>query len=122
MMKVLVIDDEEDVRVIANLSLGRVGGMTVIEASSGREGVAKARSEQPDFILLDMMMPGMDGAATFKALRADAATAAIPIVFLTAKAMASEVRRLKELGAKGVVLKPFDPLGLAGEVRAILSS
>lgn len=122
MLKVLVIDDEEDVRVIANLSLGRVGGMTVVEASSGSEGVAKARSERPDFILLDMMMPGMDGAATFKALRADAETASIPIVFLTAKAMASEVRRLKELGAKGVVLKPFDPLALAGEVRAILSS
>ena len=118
----LVIDDEEDVRYVAHLSLGRVGGMAVVEASSGEEGVARARSEQPDFILLDMMMPGMDGAATFRALRADASTAAIPVVFLTAKAMASEVRRLTELGAKGVVLKPFNPMTLADEIRTILAS
>ncbi|HET7433548.1 MAG TPA: response regulator [Thermoanaerobaculia bacterium] len=121
-MKVLVIDDEEDVRFVANLSLGRVGGMKVIEASSGAEGVERARSERPDFILLDMMMPGMDGVATFAALRKDAATAAIPIVFLTAKAMASDLKRLKALGAKGVVLKPFDPLSLAAELRAILGN
>lgn len=121
-MKVLVIDDEEDVRFVANRSLGRVGGMTVLEASSGAEGVARAAEEQPDFILLDMMMPGMDGAATFAALRENPATAAIPVVFLTAKAMAAEVERLKALGAKGVVLKPFDPMKLARDVRALLDS
>lgn len=121
-MRVLVIDDEEDVRYVAQLSLGRIGGMTVVVASSGEEGVALARSEQPDFILLDMMMPGMDGAATFRALRADERTAAIPVVFLTAKAMASELRRLTELGAKGVVLKPFDPMTLADEIRTILAA
>jgi CheY-like chemotaxis protein len=121
-MKVLVIDDEEDVRYVAGLSLGRVGGMTVIEASSGSDGVSRARAEQPDFILLDMMMPGMDGAATFSALREAPETAAIPIIFLTAKTMASEVERLKSLGAKGVILKPFDPLTLAAEIRAILAA
>lgn len=119
-MKALVIDDEEDVRYVAQLSLGRVGGMTVLEASSGEEGVARARTERPDFVLLDMMMPGMDGAATFRALRADVDTAAIPVVFLTAKAMASEVQRLKDLGARGVVLKPFNPMTLADEIRTIL--
>jgi CheY-like chemotaxis protein len=121
-MKVLVVDDEEDVRFVANMSLGRVGKMTVIEASSGAEGIERAKSERPDFILLDMMMPGMDGAATFRALRADPETSAIPIVFLTAKAMAAEVQRLKDLGAKGVVLKPFDPMSLARDVAAILAS
>ena len=121
-MKVLVIDDEEDVRYVARLSLGRVGGMTVLEATNGEEGVDRARAEQPDFILLDMMMPGMDGAATFRALRDDAATAHIPVVFLTAKAMASEIRRLKALGATGVILKPFDPMTLAEEIRAILGT
>ena len=120
-MRVLVIDDEEDVRFVAQLSLGRVGGMTVLEATSGEEGVARARADQPDFILLDMMMPGMDGAATFRALRAGPDTAEIPVVFLTAKAMSGEVQRLKELGAKGVVLKPFDPMTLADEIRAILA-
>lgn len=121
-MKVLVIDDEEDVRYVARLCLNRVGGMNVIEAASGEEGVARAKSEQPDFILLDMMMPGMDGAATFRALRADTATAAIPIVFLTAKAMSTEVRRMQNLGAKGVILKPFNPMSLADEIRTILDS
>jgi CheY-like chemotaxis protein len=121
-VKVLVIDDEEDVRDVAQLSLGRVGGMTVVEANSGEEGVARARVELPDFILLDMMMPGMDGAATFHALRRGVDTSHIPVVFLTAKAMASEVLRLKALGAKGVVLKPFDPMTLAAEIRAILGT
>ena len=121
-MKVLVIDDEEDVRYVARLSLGRVGGMTVIEATSGEEGLARARAEGPDCILLDMMMPGMDGAATFRALRAAAETAHIPVVFLTARAMAADVQRLKDLGAKGVILKPFDPMTLAEEIRAILAA
>ena len=121
-MKALIIDDEEDVRFVARLSLGRVGGMTVIEASNGEEGLARARDEKPDFILLDMMMPGMDGAATFRALRESDDTRAIPVVFLTAKAMKSEVQRLKELGAKGVMLKPFDPMTLASDIRTILTS
>lgn len=121
-MKVLVVDDEEDVRFVARMSLGRVGLMTVVEASSGAEGIARAKTDRPDFILLDMMMPGMDGAATFRALRDDPATSSIPVVFLTAKAMANDVRRLTDLGAKGVVLKPFDPMTLASEIRAILAS
>ena len=119
-MKALVIDDEEDVRFIARRSLGRVGQMEVIEATNGSEGVAMAEREQPDFILLDMMMPGMDGAATFRALRDNPLTSAIPVVFLTAKAMASEVARLKALGAKGVLLKPFDPMALPRDVLAVL--
>ncbi|MEA2490390.1 MAG: hypothetical protein QOH21_2182 [Acidobacteriota bacterium] len=119
-MKVLVIDDEEDIRIVAHLSLGRVGGMTVLEARNGQEGVQRAQAEQPDFILLDMMMPGMDGAATFAALQASPETAAIPVVFMTAKAMTTEVGRLMSLGAKGVVVKPFNPMSLADDVRAIL--
>jgi CheY-like chemotaxis protein len=122
MTKVLVIDDEEDVRFIVQMSLGRVARFTVLEASSGAEGVAVAQREQPAFILLDMMMPGMDGVATFHALRAMRDTASIPVVFLTAKAMASDVRRLERLGAKGVVLKPFDPMTLASEIEAILAA
>jgi CheY-like chemotaxis protein len=121
-MKALVIDDEEDVRFVAQMSLGRVGKMNVVVASGGEEGLALAKAELPDFILLDMMMPGMDGAATFRALHADAATAAIPVVFLTAKAMAADVQRLIDLGAKGVVLKPFNPMTLAREITAILDS
>jgi CheY-like chemotaxis protein len=121
-VKVLVIDDEEDVRYVARISLGRVGGMNVVEASSGKEGIALAASERPDFILLDMMMPEMDGAATFRALRADPETAAIPVVFLTATAMTADVQRMKDLGARGVVLKPFNPMTLASEIAAILKT
>ena len=119
-MKVLVIDDEEDVRYVARLSLGRVGGMDVLEATNGEEGIARARAERPDFILLDMMMPGMDGAAVFRALAATPGTADIPVIFLTAAAMAYQVARLEELGARGVIRKPFDPLGLANQITAIL--
>ena len=121
-MKVLVIDDEEDVRFVVRLSLGRVGGMTVVEAASGAEGIGLAESERPDVILLDMMMPAMDGTATYRALRANAETASIPVVFLTAKAAAGEVQRLRDLGARGVVLKPFDPMTLASDIRTILKA
>src|SRR5918997_668451 len=109
-MRVLIVDDEDDVREVAGLSLGHVGGMEVVEASSGAEAVARAAAEKPDFVLLDMMMPGMDGPATLRALRDDPATASIPIVFLTAKAMPSEVERLMQLGAAGGVNKTFKPM------------
>lgn len=121
-LKVLLIDDEEDVRYVIQISLGRVGGMQVLEAASGEEGIALAQSESPDFILLDLMMPGMDGAHTFRELQRDEETAKIPVVFLTAKAMANDVQRLRNLGARGVILKPFDPLTLAREVAGMLET
>jgi CheY-like chemotaxis protein len=119
---VLVIDDEEDVRYIVRMSLGRMGRMTVLEAETGAEGIELAKSERPDFILLDMMMPGMDGAAVFRALAAAPETAGIPVIFLTAAVMAYEVERLKELGAKAVIRKPFDPLSLGNQIAAILGT
>ena len=119
-MKVLIIDDDRDIRSIACLSLSRVGGMDVIEAASGGEGVRKARDEAPDVILLDMMMPTMDGLETLAALLAQPATARIPVIFLTAKAVGSDVERLTALGAAGVLIKPFDPRTLADSVRALV--
>lgn len=119
-MKVLIVDDEEDVRYVASLSLGSVGGMTVLEARDGQEGLSIARSEQPDVILLDVMMPGADGPETLRRLRADRKTAHIPVVFLTAKGMAAQLTELDSLGAAGIILKPFDPLTLAAEVTAIV--
>lgn len=119
-MKILVIDDEEDIRRITRLSLTKVGKMEVVDASGGPEGVRKAATERPDAILLDVMMPGLDGPATLSALRSNPATAEIPVVFLTAKAMASEVERLKGLGVRGVLTKPFDPMSLPVELRACL--
>jgi two-component system OmpR family response regulator len=121
-MKVLIIDDEDDIRRIAVLSLSRVGKMEVVDASGGQEGVKKAASERPDVILLDVMMPGLDGPATLSALRSNPATAEIPVVFLTAKAMASEIERLMGLGARGVLTKPFDPMSLPKQLMTCLGS
>ena len=119
-MKVLIIDDESDIRRIARLGLERVGKMQVVDAASGAEGIEKARAEKPDAVLLDVMMPGQDGPATLQSLRADPLTASIPVIFLTAKALASEVERLRSLGAMGVLTKPFDAMALASQVRALL--
>ena len=119
-MKILVIDDDADIRSIVQMSLSHMGGMDVIQAASGVEGVRKARQESPHVILLDMMMPGMDGVATLAALRAQPATAMTPVIFLTAKAGAHEVGRLTALGAAGVLVKPFDPRTLSDDVRALV--
>ena len=121
-MKVLIVDDEDDIRRIATLALVGVGGMKVAEASGGAEGIRRAREDRPDVILLDMMMPGMDGLGTFRALRSDPETAGIPVVFLTAKAMASEVDGLKALGASGVLIKPFDPMTLPALLRRLVDA
>lgn len=119
-MKVLIIDDEEDIRSIASMSLGILGGIDVVEADGGEDGISKAAVENPDAILLDMMMPGLDGPATLVKLRSNEATKNIPVIFLTARAMNSEMEKLKLMGATGVLTKPFDPTTLASQVKAIL--
>jgi CheY-like chemotaxis protein len=119
-MKVLIIDDDADIRSIVRLSLSRLGGMEVVEAANGAEGVRKAQDEKPDVILLDMMMPAMDGSATLAALRSQPATTTTPVIFLTAKAMRTEIERLMALGATGVLIKPFDPRTLSMDVRALI--
>ena len=119
-MKILLIDDDADIRSIARLSLSRLGGMEVIEAASGGEGVRRALEETPDVILLDMMMPTMDGLDTLAALRAQPATALTPVIFLTARA-GEEAERLRALGAAGVLIKPFDPRTLSQDVRALVN-
>ncbi|MCX6538728.1 MAG: response regulator [Acidobacteria bacterium] len=119
-MKVLIIDDDADIRSIARLTLSRLGGMEVVEAASGAEGVRKAQNEKPDVILLDMMMPAMDGSETLAALRSQPATAMTPVILLTAMAIGAEVERMTALGAAGVLIKPFDPRTLSEDVRALI--
>jgi CheY-like chemotaxis protein len=116
----LLIDDEDDIREVASLTLEAVGGYSVSTASSGRAGIAAALAQQPDAILLDVMMPDLDGPSTFRELRSHEATRRIPVIFLTAKVQSADRRRLSELGAKGIIAKPFDPMALAGEVGSIL--
>ena len=118
--RVLVIDDEDDLREIARDSLELLGGYQVSTASSGMEGLADATAQQPDAILLDMMMPGMDGSATFQKLQDEATTQGIPVILLTAKVQSSDRLRFAELGVAGVIAKPFDPIGLASQVAQIL--
>jgi CheY-like chemotaxis protein len=119
-VKVLIVDDEPDIRRIAKLGLSRVGGMEVVEAANGAEALVRAKEDKPDAVLLDVMMPGLDGPSTLARLREDPATSGIPVVFLTAKAIVAELERLKVLGAAGVLTKPFDPMTLARELRALL--
>jgi two-component system OmpR family response regulator len=119
MNRILHIEDEPDIQVVARIALEDVGGFVVSTASSGVEGLAMAEGLAPDLILLDVMMPGMDGPATLAALRAHPATASIPVIFMTAKVQSHEISRYKALGALGVINKPFDPMTLAAEVRAM---
>jgi CheY-like chemotaxis protein len=122
MNKILHIDDEIDILEVARMALEDIGGLTVTSASSSLEGQALAPRLNPDLILLDVMMPGMDGLETLKALRKNPATNSIPIIFMTAKVQNDELRRYMALGALGVIAKPFDPMTLADEVKTIWKS
>jgi two-component system OmpR family response regulator len=119
-MKVLIIDDEEDFRTIASSCLGLLGGAEVVEASSGEEGLRKAELDQPDVILLDLVMPGMDGTQTLSNMRKNPATVDIPVIFVTTKGMFEGFEEMRKLGALAVITKPFDPVKLADQVRKIL--
>ena len=117
--KVLHVEDDVDIREIALIALETVGGLEVAQCSSGAEAIERAPGLAPDLLLLDVMMPGMSGDETLLALRAMPQFAAIPVIFMTAKAQQSEVNRLLELGALDVITKPFDPMTLADELVAI---
>jgi len=119
--RILVIDDEDDIREVAQLSLEMVGGWEVLTACSGSEGLTKAEAEQPDAILLDVMMPDMDGLATFQKLQANTATHHIPVIFLTAKVQSPDRQRFAQLGVTAMIAKPFNPLNLANQVAEALA-
>jgi CheY-like chemotaxis protein len=119
-MKILLVDDEADIRKIAKLSLEAVGKHEVVLGANAQEGLALAAKVLPDLIVMDVMMPGMDGIAAFAELRRDPALALIPVIFMTAKVQRSEAEHYKQLGARGVIAKPFDPMTLPAELAAIL--
>jgi CheY-like chemotaxis protein len=120
MHRILIIDDEDDIREVAALSLETVAGWEVMVASSGAQGLARATTYQPDAILLDVMMPGMDGPTTFRELRKNPATAKIPVLLLTAKVQSTDQRRFADLGVEAVLFKPFDPLTLSDQIAGVL--
>jgi CheY-like chemotaxis protein len=118
--KILIIDDEADIRAVAQLSLQINQGWEVLTAESGRTGIAIAQESLPDAILLDVMMPDLDGPSTLKQLQVHPQTQKIPVIFLTAKVQATEQRYYAELGVKAVLTKPFDPVQLGDLVAQAL--
>jgi CheY-like chemotaxis protein len=117
--RILYVDDEHDIRAVARVALEMVGGFTLQLCESGQEALQQAEDFAPDLILLDVMMPGMDGPETLSALRRISALAATPVVFMTAKAQPHEVERYHTLGAVGVITKPFSPMQLPERLREI---
>jgi CheY-like chemotaxis protein len=117
--KVVHVDDDPDIREIARIALELVGGLEVVQFVSGQDAIEGAREAAPDILLLDVMMPGMNGEQTLAALRAYPEFAQTPAIFMTAKAQNSDVDKLIEAGAVAVIVKPFDPMTLAGELLGI---
>ncbi len=117
---ILIIDDEDDIREVAALSLEAVAGWTVYAASSGMQGIASAIELQPDAILMDVMMPGVDGPTTFKQMQQTKGIEHIPVILLTAKVQGIDQRRFADLGVAAVLFKPFDPMLLSRQVADAL--
>ncbi|MGB3758325.1 MAG: response regulator [Rivularia sp. (in: cyanobacteria)] len=118
--KILVVDNEEYIQEVTKICLQTTAKWQVITASSGTEGIQKAETEKPDAILLDVMMPDMDGITTFKYLQENSNTNQIPVILLTAKVQNTDRSRYADLGIKAAIGKPFSPLTLAQEISQVL--
>jgi len=119
--RVLLIEDEPDIREIVKTSLELVGGLSVETSPDGLAGLQKAKEMLPDLILLDVMMPIMDGPMTLAELRKDPQLESIPVIFMTAKVQSQEVQSYMNLGVAGVLPKPFDPMSLTEQIKTIWS-
>src|SRR5215469_9894419 len=120
MRRILIIDDEDDIREVAALSLEATAGWQVLTANSGAKGIEVAVADQPDAILMDVMMPGVDGPTTFLEMQKIPAIAHIPVLLLTAKVQGVDKRRFAGLGVAAILFKPFDPLTLAEQIAEAL--
>jgi CheY-like chemotaxis protein len=120
MRRILIIDDEDDIREVAALTLEATAGWDIVTANGGAEGIRVASQSHPDAILMDVMMPGMDGPTTFRQMQLDPELAGIPVLLLTAKVQGVDQRRFAGLGVAAVLFKPFDPLTLASQVSEVL--
>ncbi|TWI77489.1 response regulator receiver domain-containing protein [Desulfobotulus alkaliphilus] len=119
LQRIAYVEDETDIQEVAKMALELVGGFSVAVFSSGQEAVEKMAAFAPQLILLDVMMPGLDGPATLKLLREQESLKDVPAIFMTAKVQTHEVSRYKELGAVSVIAKPFDPMTLADQLKGI---
>ena len=120
--KILYVEDEPDIRTVAQLALEAIGGFTLAIFSNGEAAVVAAAEFKPDLLLLDVMMPGMDGPTTLATLRNNPLLQNTPVIFMTAKVQPAEIKRFRELGALDVIAKPFDPMTLAEQVKQIWAS
>ena len=120
-LKILYVDDEDDIREIAVMALEFDPGISVRCCDSGFNALTIAAEWLPDLILLDVMMPGMDGPETLEQLQTGPETMSIPVVFVTARSQPEDLKRFLGLGAAGVISKPFDPMTLAEQARALLA-
>lgn len=118
--RILLIDDEQDIHILARLSVKLEADWELLSSSSGKEGITIAEVEKPDAILLDVMMPDLDGLATFELLKTNPKLQQIPVIFLTAKAQASDRRNFYTAGVKGVITKPFNTLTLASQIAGFV--
>lgn len=118
-LRILYVDDDDDVREVAVFALELDSDLEVRSCNSGAQAVQQVAEWQPHLILLDVMMPGMDGPTTMKLIREQPGCGQIPIAFITARAQREEMDRLRALGAVGVVPKPFDAMQLAATARAL---
>ena len=119
MKRILLVEDDPDIQIVTSLALGRFGRFAVKVCASAREALESGGAFKPDVILLDVVMPGMDGVRALRAFRRRAAFASVPVIFMTARVQPHEIERYQELGSTGVIAKPFDPATLADTVRAI---
>ena len=117
---ILVIDDDDGIREVIQICLEAIAGWDVMTASSGQDGLIIANNQKPDAILLDVMMPHLDGIATFQQLQSNNQTQTIPTILLTAKAKISEQKQYQHLGVRGVIIKPFEPYDLVAKIKAML--
>lgn len=117
--RILLVEDEPDIRAMSTMALTRVGKFDVQACGHGREVIPAARANRPDLVILDVMMPDIDGPTVLASLKAEADLADIPVIFMTAKVQPSEVERFMSLGAIGVVAKPYDPMTLSNTIRGI---
>lgn len=120
--KILYAEDEDDIREIAIIAIEAIGGFEMVTCNSGIDVIELANHFKPQLILLDVMMPIMDGPTTLLALKQQPTLKAIPVIFLTAKIMNEEINRFKEIGAIGVIAKPFDPMTLSTQIQDMWDS
>lgn len=120
-MKIAVVEDDRSIQMVLEMVFSRIAKCQVVVASNGIEGLATVQKEKPDVVLLDLMMPGLDGFGVCERLKADAATRLIPIIFLTAQPQPAAVARAMALGAAGYLVKPFDPIKIIDQINEALS-